>query len=104
MPQAAVDKEWKKVETVLVRQLGKVNKQGRRCSGSTKRRKDSLHCYTDGYLSSQECGVRTPISDVHGSSRAPRRHCEDDSVSCAIFTEQGSSASQMTAAKSDGYF
>ena len=28
---------------------------------------------------------------------------KDDSGSCAVFTEQGSSASQMTAAKSHGY-
>ena len=46
----------------------------------------------------QECRVRTPISHVYGSSRAPRRHCEVDS----LFTEQGLSVSQMTAAKSNG--
>ena len=33
------------------------------------------------------------------SSCTPRRYCEDDSGSHAVFTEQGSSASQMTAAK-----
>ena len=31
---------------------------------STKRAKDSPLCYTDGHLSSQECGVRTEVSKI----------------------------------------
>ena len=46
--EAAVDNEWKKVETPLAWQLGEVNTQEGRYSGSTKRRKDSPLCYTDG--------------------------------------------------------
>ena len=66
---------------------------------STRRQKESPLCYIDGHLSSQECGVRTKISEVLGSSRAPTRHCKDDCGSCVVFTEQSSSTSQMTAAK-----
>ena len=48
--KAAVDNEWKKVETILAWQLGKVNKQEGGYSGCTKRRKGSPLRYTGGYL------------------------------------------------------
>ena len=47
----------------------------------------------------KKCGVRTQIAEVHRQSRAPGDIVKDDSGACSVFTEQGSSASQMTAAK-----
>ena len=54
---------------------------------------NSAFCVVNEHLSSQEFGVETKISEIQG------RVVKDDSGSCAVFTEQGSSASQMTAAK-----
>ena len=70
----------------------------RRLFWKTKRQKDTPHCHIHGYLASQECGVRTQNSEVQGSSRVPGENGKDDSVSCALFSEQGSSVSQMIAA------
>ena len=63
-------------------------------SRSTRRQKESPLCYIDGHLSSQKRGVRTQITDV---SRG-RVVLRGDVVN-AVLTQQGSSASQMTAAK-----
>ena len=70
--KAAVDKEWTKLETIPAWQLEKVKKQERGYFGSTKRQKESPFCYIDGHLSLEECGVRTNITEVKGSSRAVR--------------------------------
>ena len=70
--KAAVDKEWKKLETTPAWQLQQVQKQQRCCSGSTKRQIPL--CFTDGNLSSPKCVVRTNIPEVQRSSRAHRRH------------------------------
>ena len=50
-------------------------------------------------MSSKEFGVGATIPEVQGRSCASRRLVKDDSGAYAVFTEQGSSASQMTAAK-----
>ena len=64
-----------------------------------ERQKSSL-CLTDGHLSFEECriGDNTPKKN---KGRVVLRSdiAKDDSGSYAVFTEQGSSASQMTAAK-----
>ena len=63
----------------------------------TKGKSTLLHWWT--YVI-KKCGVRAEISDVQGSSRASRTHLKiSDSGAHGVFTEQGSSASQMTAAK-----
>ena len=82
--KAAVDKEWKKVETVLAWQLGKVK----------SKKDDILGAQSD----EKKVHFATLISEVQGSSRAPRRRREDDSVSRAVFTEQCSPDSQVTVA------
>ena len=62
--KAAVDKEWKKLETTPAWQLGKSQKQEGGYSGSTMRPKESPIFHIDGHLSSQKCGVRTIVSKV----------------------------------------
>ena len=50
-------------------------------------------------MSSKEFGVGATIPEVQRRSCASRSIVKDDSGAYAVFTEQGSSASQMTAAK-----
>ena len=52
--EAAVDKEWKKLETIPSMGFGKSQEQEGGCSGSTNRQKESPLCYTDGHLSRQK--------------------------------------------------
>ena len=57
-------------------------------------------CLTDGHLSSEECRIGDKAPKIQRSSCYFRGDIvKDDSGSYAVFTEQGSSASQMTAAK-----
>ena len=51
-------------------------------------------------MSSEEFGVGTKISEIQKAEFVlPGDIVKDDSGPCAVFTEQGSSASQVTAAK-----
>ena len=69
--QAAVDKEWKKLETSPAWQLDRV-KSKREVILQAQREKESPLCYIDGHLSSQKCGGSTKISEVYTTSRPPR--------------------------------
>ncbi len=65
-----------------------------------KKKKESPLCHTDGRMSFQECGVRTKITKIQRQSRAPWWHCKRRLWGLrSFFTEQGSSAFQMIAAK-----
>ena len=83
--------------------VGKGQKHAGGYSWSTKRRKDSPLCFIDGYLSSQECGVRTTISAV-----LRVESCSEETLwgwfFCAVFTEHGSPVSQVTCAPSNGCY
>ena len=52
--KAAVDKEWKKLETIPAWQLDKVKNKKGGYSGSTKTQNESPLCYNDGHLSSEK--------------------------------------------------
>ena len=54
---AAVDKEWKKLETIPAWQLDKVKSK----KEVLWKHKESPLCYIDGHLSSKNCGVRANI-------------------------------------------
>ena len=91
-----------KLETIPAWHLGKVKSEKEVILGSTKRAKNNPLCYVDGQMSSQECGVRTKIKKKKIKSRVVLRGdiVKDDSGAYAVFfSERGSSASQMTAAK-----
>ena len=62
--KAAVDKEWEELEKLPVWYMTIVNSKKECLSGSTKRAKNSRCCHADGHLSSQECGVRTEVSEI----------------------------------------
>ena len=56
-------------------------------------------CYTCGFASSQIFGGGAQISKVQRMCRAERRDkVRDESANCDVITEQGASASHMTAA------
>ena len=75
-------------------------KQERGDRWSKERRKNSTICVIDGHQSSQEFGVRaTQFQKYKGRFLLRGDIAKDDSGSYAVFTEQSSSASQMTAAK-----
>ena len=79
--------------------IGESQEQEGGYSGRTKRQKESPLDYTDGHMSRQECGVGTQITKTQRQSCTLMCIVKDDSGAYAVFTEQGSSASQMTAAK-----
>ena len=59
--KAAVDKEWKKLQTIPARQWDKVKRWTRRLFW---KHKETKRCYNGGHLSSQKCGVDTQNSEV----------------------------------------
>ena len=61
--------------------------------------KESPLCYIDEHTSPQKRGVRTRIRKYRGRVVLRGDIVKDDSGAHAVFTEQGSSASQMTASK-----
>ena len=73
--KAAMDKEWKKLETIPAWTLGKVKSKKDVILEAQRDKKESPLC-NDGHLSPQECEVRTKSTEVQRQSRAPRRHCK----------------------------
>ena len=68
-------------------------------SGSTKKREQRPLCISDGLMSSQKLGIGIKIQKYTGRVVFRGYIVTDDSGACGVFTEQGSSASQMAAAK-----
>ena len=104
MPQAmkitdekpAVDKEWKKPETIPAWQLDKV-KSKKESTLEAHRDKKKVHfaALTD------ICELEPKLPKYKGRVVLRGDIVKDDSGAHAVFSEQGSSASQMTAAKSN---
>ena len=69
--EAAVGTEWKKLEAIPACQLDKL-KSKKKVILEAQNDKNSTFCVVNEHLSSQECGVRTNISEVLRSSRTPR--------------------------------
>ena len=61
--KAAVDKKWKKLETIPAR---------RRLFWKHKETKKKVHFATDGHMSPQKWGVGTKITEIQRQSRPPR--------------------------------
>ena len=97
--KAAVDKEWEKLEKISAWNLTKVKSKKKvideaRTSGATVHFASLMDIC---HLKNAELEAKAP--KIQRSSCTPRDIVKDDSGSYAVFTEQGSSASQMTAAK-----
>ena len=69
--KAAVDKEWKQLETIPAWQLEKVKSKKKVTLQSTKGQKESPLCYIDSHMSPQKRGVRTQSTKIQRQSRAP---------------------------------
>ena len=84
--KAAVDKEWKKLETLPAWRLEKVkSKKGGRKGGTEKQQQSSL-CIIDGLMPPEEFGVGTTMPDVQRKGCASSRHCERRLWSlCSIY-------------------
>ena len=98
-PKAAVDKEWEKLEKIPAWNLTKVrNKSDVIDEARTEGRKVHFASLMDlCHLNNAE--LETKHQKYKSRVVLQGDIVKDDSGSCAVFTEQGSSASQMTAAK-----
>ena len=101
--KAAVDKEWEKLEKISAWNLTKVKSKKEvideaRTSGVTVQFTSLMDVF---HLKNAELEAK----HQKYKGRVVIRHdlVKDDSGSYAVFTEQGSSASQITAAKNHGY-
>ena len=97
--KAAVDKEWEKLEKFSAWNPTKVRSKKEVIDEvRTKGAKVHFASLMDiCHLKNAE--LEAKHQKYKGRVGTPRWYCESDSGSCAVFTEQGSSASQMTAAK-----
>ena len=98
--KAAVDKEWEKLEKISAWNLTKVKSKKQvieeaRTAGATL----SSLCINNGHMSSENAELESKHQKYKGRVVLRGDIVEDDSGSYAVFTEQGYSASQMTAAK-----
>ena len=73
--KAAVDKEWKKLETIPAWDVEK-DKSKKEVILEAQRDKTKVHFATLMDMPFQKCRVRTQIAEVQRQSRAPGRHCE----------------------------
>ena len=64
--KAAVDKEWKKLDTIQAWQLNKVKSKKEVHSGGTKRQKESPLCHLDGLMSSDKRGLEPKFQKCKG--------------------------------------
>ena len=107
MPQAmkiqdakvAVDKGWKKLETIPAWDLGKV-KSKKEVIMEAQRDNESPLCFIDGHMPPQKCGAGTQnYRGTKAESYSGETLLRSIQARYAVLTEQGSSASQMTAAE-----
>ena len=98
-PEAAVDKEWEKLEKILARNLTKVRSKSEVIDEAmTKGAKVHFASLMDiCHLKNAE--LETQHQKYKGRVVLRGDIAKDGSESYAVFTEHGSSASQMTAAK-----
>ena len=97
--KAAVEKEWKKPETTAA-WIWEKSRARRRLLWKHKETNIKSLCFTDGHMSHKKNAELEPTLHKHKrQSRAPGDIVKDDSGAFAVFTEQASSASQMSPAK-----
>ena len=74
--KAAVDKEWKKLETIPAWNMEKV-KSNKEVIWEAQRDNKKVHFVSlMDTCHRKKCGVRTQITEVQRQSRAPGRHCK----------------------------
>ena len=105
MPQAmkipdagAADNEWEKLENLPAWKLDKM-KSKEDVILEAQKQKTQVHFATSMIICHFENADGIQATKYKGRVLLPKDIVKDDSGSYAVFTEQGSSASQMTAAK-----
>ena len=94
-----MDKEYEKLEQILAWDLTKVRSKKEVIDEARDERRKSSFCIINGHMSFEECRFGGKAPKIQRSSCTRGDIVKDDSGSYAVFTEQGSSASQVTAAK-----
>ena len=97
--KAAVDKEWEKLEKNSAWNLTKVKSKKEVIDETRTKGVKSSFRLTDGHMSFEKAELEAKHQKYKGRVVLRGDIVKDDSGSYAAFTEQGSSASQMTAAK-----
>ena len=97
--KSAADKEREKLEKLPAWQLSNVKSKKGVLLEAQREKKESPFCYIDGLLSLQNAELEQKYQKYKGRVVLRGDVVNDDSGSFAVFTEQGSSASQMIAAK-----
>ena len=98
--KAAMDKEWEKLEKISAWNLTKVRSKSEVIDEARDVGRYSSFCIINGHMSSEKkLNWRQSTKKYKGRVALRGDIVKDDSGSYAVFTEQGSSASQMTAAK-----
>ena len=98
--KAAVDKEWKKLETIPAWKLEKARGKKKKVILEAHRDKKKVHFVSLMDMCHLKNAELEPKLQKCQGRIGPRGDLvKDDSGAYAVFTEQGSSASQMTAAK-----
>ena len=95
--KAAVDKEWEKLEKIPAWDLTKFRSKSEVIDEARMLGGQSSFCLTDVHLKNAE--LEAKHQKYKGRVVLRGDIVKDNSGSYAVFTEQGSSASQMTAAK-----
>ena len=97
--KAAVDKEWEKLENISAWNLTKVRSKKEVIDEARTSGAKSSFCIIDGHMSFENAQLVAKHPKYKGRVALRGDIVKDESGSNAVFTEQGSSASQMTAAK-----
>ena len=100
--KAAFDRKWEELEQFPASSVTKLKNKKEVIENANKKRKgeDNPLCNADGFTSPQE--LEQTFKTCRGCVVIRGDLVQYDSGSCAAFTEQGSSASQMTSATSFG--
>ena len=101
--KAAVDKEWEKLAKIPAWQLTTVRSKRDVIDEARKEGKTIHFASLMDLCHAKKAELEPKFQKYKGRVVLRGDTVKDDSGSYAVFTEQGSSASQMTAAKSHGY-
>ena len=101
--KAAVDKEWEKLEKILAWDLTKVRSKREVIDEARTKGAKVLFASLMDICHLKNAELEAKHQKCKGRVVLQGDIVKDDSGSFAVFSEQGSSASQMTAAKSHGY-
>ena len=101
--QAAVEKEWEKLEKIPASQLTKVRNKSEVIAAARNKGHTVHFASLMDLCHLKNSELEPEFQKYKGRVVLRGDTVKDDSGSCAAFTEQGSSASQMTAAKVMGH-